>query len=212
VRSRQADAAVDFTPFKEPVMRSRPRHLAPALRRSVSFLMLTALAAACLTGAANAASDVQSARVEIEVETVDFDGPNTFLSEECGFAIQEQITGTLRHTTIFDAEGHPLIHHHAFIDFHIIWTNLDTGTSVSTVSPAGEHLLGDPDTGVVILSLTGLLFHVSEPGDGTLVLDAGRTLLRLFLDSDRNVIGAELIRETGVHTGLVPGLCTALSG
>ena len=103
-------------------------------------------------------------------ETID----ETFLIEDaCDFDIEVHVTGTIRHTHYFDQEGNEIRDITVFPNFTVTFTNLDTGESLTTPSPAVELLTLHPD-GSATVTVVGLQGRLAVPGVGIVAQDVGR--------------------------------------
>jgi len=111
--------------------------------------------------------------------------------EACAFPIQVHSSGTIHTWTYADGTVKTILH-----NFHIEWTNLDTGLVATT--PLGGPVIVYPDGTVVVDGNNGRFI---AKGEGVAVADLGRT-----------VTTAEgVIFSAGLHSeALFPDVCAAL--
>lgn len=103
-------------------------------------------------------------------ETID----ETFVVEDaCDFDIEVHVTGTVRHTHYFDQEGNEIRDITVFPNFRITFTNVETGESLTSQSPAVELITLNPD-GSTTVTVVGLLGRLAVPGIGIVAQDVGR--------------------------------------
>lgn len=121
-------------------------------------------------------------------QTIDWD--RTRIELRCGFPIQVHSSGTIHTWTFDDGRRMTILH-----DFHIEWTKVETGETLST--PLGGPAIEYPDGTVVINGMNGRL--------------VGRPNQEGFEDIGRTVFTAEgLVFSAGQHTGaLFPNVCQA---
>ena len=111
--------------------------------------------------------------------------------EACPFPIQVHSSGTI-HTWIYDDGKQKTILH----NFHIEWTNLDTGLVATT--PLGGPVIVYPDGTVVVNGNNGRFI---AKGEGVAVADLGRTVTTV----------EGVIFAAGQHSeALFPDVCAAL--
>jgi hypothetical protein len=111
--------------------------------------------------------------------------------EACPFPIQVHSSGTI-HTWIYDDGTQKTILH----NFHIEWTNLDTGLVATT--PLGGPVIVYPDGTVVVNGNNGRFI---AKGEGVAVADLGRTVTTV----------EGVIFSAGQHSEtLFPDVCAAL--
>jgi CBS domain-containing protein len=136
-------------------------------------------------------------------ETLEFDYVDPVLSSTCGFDVQ--VAGTLNATEklFFDNDGNPIR-----VDVHVQYTgtvtNLESGLTLR--DPGAFKFTVDFVNNTV--TETGMHFAITVPGEGVVVLDAGR------LVGDVSSGDLELIFEAGPHQHLHGGdilICEALS-
>lgn len=96
------------------------------------------------------------------------------LSDFCGFPIQFHVEGTIRVTYWEDPSGPALYKEiQVYPTWAKSWTNLDTGTSVSTRGPSVIHITVNADESATI-ETTGLTIGFQQPGEGVAFIDTGR--------------------------------------
>ena len=112
-------------------------------------------------------------------------------SESCAFPIQVHSTGTIHTWTYSDGTVKTILQ-----NFHIEWTNLDTGAVVT--SPLGGPAIVYPDGTVVI---NGNNARFISQGDGPVYADLGRTITTV----------EGVVFSAGQHSEtLFPNVCAAL--
>jgi hypothetical protein len=122
------------------------------------------------------------------LETIDWD--RTRIELGCGFPIQVHSSGTFHIWTFTDGTRKTILS-----DFHIEWTKVETGETLST--PLGGPVIEYPDGTVVINGMNGRL--VGQPNQLG-VVDIGRTVLTV----------EGLVFEAGRHSdALFPDVCLA---
>jgi hypothetical protein len=139
------------------------------------------------------------------VEHVD----ETFVIEgECSFPVVVHVEGDVRHTVFFDQAGNEVRELTVFPNFRITFTNQETGKSISTVSPAGEHVTINPD-GSAVVTITGLQGHLVVGGGPPLAADVGRIVLFFSGPEDEE---PDIIFQAGnFNMGPFPQLCDVLA-
>jgi len=121
-------------------------------------------------------------------ETIDWD--RTRIELGCGFPIQVHSSGTIHLWTFEDGRRMTILN-----DFHIEWTKLETGETLST--PLGGPVIEYPDGTVVINGMNGRL--VGQPNQFGYV-DIGRTVFTV----------EGLVFSAGQHSeALFPDVCLA---
>jgi len=99
---------------------------------------------------------------------------------DCSFPLQEQVKGTYRDTLYFDRNG-TLTREFISPQFQgsltVTWTNLETGTSLTSHEASTLIIYYNPDGSFQKLANQGLTFHVSVPGQGLLLADVGRIVI-----------------------------------
>jgi hypothetical protein len=112
-------------------------------------------------------------------------------AETCPFPIQVHSSGTIHTWTYSDGTVKTILH-----NFHIEWTNLDTGLVART--PLGGPAIVYPDGTVVINGNNGRFIG---RGEGIAVADLGRTVTTV----------EGVIFSAGQHSAnLFPDVCAAL--
>jgi hypothetical protein len=121
-------------------------------------------------------------------QTTSFD--RTRIELGCGFPIQVHSSGTIRTWAYSDGTRKTILS-----DFHINWTKIETGETLST--PLGGPVIEYPDGTVVIDGMNGRL--VGQPNQLG-VVDIGRTVLTV----------EGIVFEAGRHSdALFPDVCLA---
>jgi hypothetical protein len=111
--------------------------------------------------------------------------------EACPFPIQVHSSGTIHTWTYPDGTQKTILH-----NFHIEWTNLDTGLVAET--PLGGPAIVYPDGTVVINGNNGRFIG---KGEGVAVADLGRTVTTV----------EGVVFSAGLHSeALFPDVCDAL--
>lgn len=112
-------------------------------------------------------------------------------ADTCPFAIQVHSSGTIHTWTYADGTVKTILQ-----DFHIEWTNLDTGKVATT--PLGGPAIVYPDGTVVI---NGNNARFIAPGEGPVIADLGRTITTV----------EGVVFAAGQHSeALFPDVCAAL--
>jgi hypothetical protein len=139
------------------------------------------------------------------VEHVD----ETFTIEgECAFAVIVHVEGDIRHTHFFDQAGNEIRELTVFPNFRVTFSNPETGKSITTPSPAVEHLTINPD-GSVVITITGLQGHLIVRGGPPLAADVGR--LVLFFSGPQDEEPDILFQAGQFNFGPFPQLCDVLA-
>jgi len=121
-------------------------------------------------------------------ETIEFD--RTRIELGCGFPIQVHSSGTIHLWTFADGTRKTILS-----DFHIEWTKVETGETLST--PLGGPVIEYPDGTVVVNGMNGRL--VGQPNQLG-VVDIGRTVFTV----------EGLVFSAGLHSdALFPDVCLA---
>lgn len=105
----------------------------------------------------------------------------TFTNDfDCAFPLQEQVKGTYRDTLYFDQNG-TLTKEFLSPQFQgpltVTWTNLETGTSLTSHQASTLIIYYNPDGSFQKLANQGLTFQVSVAGEGLLLADVGRIVI-----------------------------------
>jgi hypothetical protein len=112
-------------------------------------------------------------------------------ADTCPFAIQVHSSGTIHTWTYADGTVKTILQ-----NFHIEWTNLETGKVATT--PLGGPAIVYPDGTVVI---NGNDARFVAPGEGPVVADLGRTITTV----------EGVVFSAGQHSeSLFPDVCAAL--
>jgi hypothetical protein len=106
---------------------------------------------------------------EHSVEHVD----ETLPIDACSFTVLIHIEGDVRHMVFFDQAGNAVSELEVFPRFRVTFTNVETGKSISTVSPSVNHLTINPD-GSAVMAITGLSAHLIVGGGPPQAVDVGR--------------------------------------
>lgn len=153
-------------------------------------------------GTAAPASGAAPLRLSFDVDRTQL---SARLSADCGFPVQVRQEGKRSGIFFFDDDGNlvrEILHDAAFTN---TWTNLDTGTTVTSAHPIVAHSRYAPDGSSTVV-VTGVEWHVNSPGKGVVVLDTGRRVWTF--DADGNFV--DELFFAGQEDPLVPGLCQAL--
>ena len=164
------------------------------------FLALPIAAAATLLVAGSVLA-VTPARTVEDVD-VTFELPE-FL---CGFPLVQHVSGTLRQSVFFDADGQPVRILETVSKLRITISNPATGVSISTLQALTVHVTLHED-GSETVALTGLQGHLKDPDGGFIREDIGRVVIFVPVE------GPEvLISEAGQFAGgPFPDLCDLLA-
>jgi opacity protein-like surface antigen len=112
-------------------------------------------------------------------------------ADSCAFAIQVHSSGTIHTWTYPDGTVKTILQ-----NFHIEWTNLETGKVATT--PLGGPAIVYPDGTVVI---NGNDARFIAPGEGPVIADLGRTITTV----------EGVVFSAGQHSeSLFPDVCAAL--
>jgi hypothetical protein len=122
----------------------------------------------------------------------------------CGFPIEVAFQGDVRVTVFFDQNGNPVREIDTFANFLVTFTH---GTkTLTTKGPAHGITTFDAEGNIVSIEFDGMSANVTLPGQGHVLLDAGR----LVFDADGNIVA-----ENGPHqvfgTGDAPQFCAAMA-
>jgi hypothetical protein len=164
------------------------------MRRSLALLFATALA---LVVAASASA------MKPSVET----GPMAGFTDTslCGFPIDVSFSGSVRTTTYFSQDGVPTRQLQIFGHFVVTFTTSEA--SLTTGGPAPTILTFDANGDLETVVIVGLNAAITIPGQGVVLLDAGRVVL---FDAT-----GQLKPESGFHavfgSGDAPKFCAALA-
>ncbi len=133
---------------------------------------------------------------------VHFEGALDLVDCEDFMVLPEYVTDA-RITTFFDRDGNPS-RLHVQVPMEFTLTNTVTGESLSDK----HHYLRIFDIKEGTHTFVGLLWSVTIPGKGIVVLDAGRFIVDAYTPG---VVG-EILWQAGRHDGLIEGnvgLCEA---
>ena len=148
-------------------------------------VFVAAVLALVLVPLAHAAGPVQGSTPWDRTRVIDAS------AESCPFAIQVHSTGTIHTWTYADGTVKTILQ-----DFHIEWTNLETGKVATT--PLGGPAIVYPDGTVVI---NGNNARFIAPGVGPVYADLGRTITTV----------EGVVFSAGQHSEtLFPNVCAAL--
>ena len=133
-----------------------------------------------------------------------FQVDDTFVRGECdGFAVIENVEGTIKISTHFDKDGEFQMEISRYRLRHT-FTNSETGESL-TSPDVGIDKVTISEDGSVIVAVIGIVAHIVVPGEGPVYVDVGRIVF--------NGTTGELLFEAGQHddfADLLPALCSAL--
>jgi hypothetical protein len=171
-------------------------------RNMFKFVFAAPLAAALI--AAGAVGPAAAAEPQSTIVSADSTFTNTF---DCAFPLQETVSGSYKDTRYFDASGN-LVKEILTAQFGgpltVTWTNLATGATLSSHEAAPLIVHYNPDGSFASLQNTGLIFNVTIPGQGTVLLDVGRIVI---------VRHQGIVFEAGQHqelNGDTAAFCAAL--
>ena len=100
---------------------------------------------------------------------------------DCAFPLQEQVTGSVRDTLFYRNDGtleREFISPQFQGPLTVSWTNLATGTRLSSHEASPLTVYYNPDGSFQSIQNRGLTFHVSVPHVGQLLLDVGRIVIK----------------------------------
>jgi hypothetical protein len=192
------------------------------MRRQIAFLVPLFALAACsessqstapekaaalsATGAARSQSRAESAAQTL---TTIVDVSGTFTNDfDCPFPLEETFSGSIKDMLFLDGAGNPvkeILTAQYRGPVTVSWTNLATGKPLTSHEAAPLTYYYNPDGTPASATNVGLLFHVSIPGKGTVLLDVGRVVFRW---------GQGMVFESGPHqeqNGDTGAFCAALS-
>ncbi len=130
-----------------------------------------------------------------------------FLTAKCGFPVETHLQGPIKIGVHYDQAGNPIKEIQVFP--HFLVTFIANGKSFISPAP-GVFIIstptdGSPDT----LTVVGLTSVVHLPGQGTILLDAGKLV---FIGG----LGGPITTEVGPHqffgTGDASAFCAAMAG
>ena len=167
--------------------------------------LAAAAAASALITAALPVTAADAAVPQSTIVSADSTFTNTF---DCPFPLQEIISGSYKDTVYFDTAGN-LVKEILTAQYGgpltVTWTNLATGATLSSHEAATLIVNYNPDGSFASLQNTGLVFNVTIPGYGTVLLDVGRIVI---------VRNQGIVFEAGQHqelNGDTAAFCAALS-
>ena len=152
----------------------------------------------------HAVSSVSGARPQTTIVEVNATFTNDF---DCPFPLEQTVSGAFKDRLFFDVNGNPvkeILTAQFQGSLTVTWTNLVTGATLTSHEAAPLMVQYNPDGSFASLQNVGLLFHVSTPGGGTVLLDVGRVVVRR---------GQGMVFEAGPHqelTGDTGAFCAAL--
>jgi hypothetical protein len=164
-------------------------------------LALAALAAAALLLASAASASEPTSTVV----GVDATFTNTF---DCPFPLLETVEGSYKDTLYYDAVGNPvkeILTAQYGGPLTVTWTNPLTGATLSSYEAAPLIVYYNPDGSFRSLQNVGLIFNVTIPGQGSVLLDVGRIVI---------VRHQGIVFEAGPHqeeNGDTTAFCAAIS-
>jgi hypothetical protein len=139
------------------------------------------------------------------IVTADTTFTNTF---DCAFPLQETVSGAYRDTLYVDAAGNPvkeILTAQYGGPLTVTWTNPATGATLSSHEAVTLIVYYNPDGSFASLQNVGLVFNVTIPGQGPVLLDVGRVAI---------VAHKGIVFEAGPHqelNGDTAAFCAALS-
>lgn len=163
--------------------------------------MTLAACAAALVLAASASATPPLATVV----SVDVTFANSF---DCAFPLQETVSGSYKDTLYLDAAGNPtmeILSAQFGGPLTVTWTNPVSGATLSSNEAAPLIVYYNPDGSFAALQNVGLVFNVTVPGQGTVLLDVGRIVI---------VRHQGVVFEAGPHqeeNGDTSAFCAALA-
>jgi hypothetical protein len=180
------------------------------MRRQIALLVPVFVLAACAesnppTSPTNVATpsarstspSLSSAASGAQTLTTIVDEASTFTNDlDCPFPLEETVSGSIKDMLYLDADGNPvkeILTPQFRGPLTVSWTNLATGKTLSSHEAAPLIVNYNPDGSFASLQNVGLLFHVSIPGQGNVLLDVGRVVI---------IRGQGIVYETGKHQEL----------
>jgi hypothetical protein len=170
------------------------------MRKLPTLLALTGVLTLVLTTVARAAPPQH-----FPIERID----DTFtIEDECAFAVIAHVEGAIRNTRFFDRTGTEIRGLTIYPRFRVTFSNPDTGKSITTASPAVEHVTINPD-GSATVAVTGLQGHVIVGGGPPLAADVGRVVFFFTGPDDEE---PDVLFQAGqFNFGPFPQLCDVLA-
>jgi hypothetical protein len=130
------------------------------------------------------------------------------IEDECAFPVIVHVEGDVRATLFFDQAGNEIRDLVVFSNFRVTFTNPATGKSITTPSPAANHVTINPD-GSAVVAITGLQGHLVVGGGPPLAADVGR--LVLFFSGPEDEEPDVLFQAGQFNFGPFPQLCDVLA-
>ena len=99
---------------------------------------------------------------------------------DCPFPLTETITGAYKDTVYYDGAGHPvkeILTGQYGGPLTVTWTNPRSGATLSSHETAPLIVYYNPDGSFQSLQNVGVIFNVTIPGQGTVLLDVGRIVI-----------------------------------
>src|SRR5262245_29964818 len=125
--------------------------------------------------------------------------------DTCPFAIVVHSTGTFRQAAYSDGTVKTTVR-----DFHIAWTNPDSGKVLTSVL-GGPQIVEPNGDGTVTVTVNGNDAHFTAPGFGTVFADVGH-LVYLAAADDPTLTPIAIVKSTGHQdTSLFPAVCAPLA-
>lgn len=138
---------------------------------------------------------------------VDDQFEDPFLTAKCGFSVVTHLQGPIKIGVHYDNAGNPVKEIQVFPHFRV--TFLANGKSFTSPAP-GVFIITTPPGGAPnTFMVVGLTSVVHLPGQGTILLDAGKIV---FIGE----LGGPITTEVGPHqffgTGVPTQFCAAMAG
>lgn len=124
---------------------------------------------------------------------VSLDFTNGQLTAACGFPVRLQTEGFFKTLTFVDANGNPTRQ----ISQAVFHGSLSANGKTLTSKVAGPEMSTFNDDGTVTLTVLGVS-HRNVPGAGHIGATAGRLIVLLTFDENGQVIGEELVSQSGL--------------
>ncbi|MGZ4407961.1 MAG: hypothetical protein ACXVY6_04090 [Gaiellaceae bacterium] len=124
-----------------------------------------------------APSAALAAKPSSTVASADATFTNNF---DCAFPVTETITGSYKDTVYSDGSGNPvkeILTGQYGGPLTVTWTNPVSGATLSSHEAAPLIVYYNPDGSFQSLQNVGLIFNVTIPGQGTVLLDVGRIVI-----------------------------------
>jgi len=165
----------------------------------IRIAFAVALATLVLPSAAGATAPTST------IASADATFTNTF---DCAFPLIETVTGSYKDTVYYDAAGNPvkeILTAQYGGPLTVTWTNPLSGVVLASHEAAPLIVYYNPDGSFQSLQNVGLIFNVTLPGQGTVLLDVGRIVI---------VHHEGVVFEAGPHqeeNGDTSAFCAALN-